>query len=101
MANLAELLAQREALDREIELAKKRGRADAIAQVRSLMSEHGLTAADLGLAGKPAAKGGAGRKAAIKYRDAATGDTWSGRGLQPKWLKAAIASGRRLEDFSV
>ena len=34
-----------------------------------------------------------------KYRNAATGETWSGRGLQPAWLKAAIAAGKRLEDF--
>lgn len=101
MATLSELLAQRESLDREIELAKKRGRADAIAQVRALMAEHGLTGADLGFGGKAGTRGGAGRKAPVKYRDAATGDTWSGRGLQPKWLKAALAAGRRLEDFAV
>ncbi|MDY0747338.1 ParB/RepB/Spo0J family partition protein [Paucibacter sp. R3-3] len=36
----------------------------------------------------------------VKYRNAATGETWSGRGLQPAWLKAAIAAGARLEDFT-
>jgi hypothetical protein len=36
-----------------------------------------------------------------KYRNAATGETWSGRGLQPKWLKAAISAGANLDDFSV
>lgn len=45
---------------------------------------------------KGAAGGG---KMPIKYRDPATGMTWSGRGLQPKWLKVAIAGGARLEDF--
>lgn len=43
-------------------------------------------------------KGGGG---AVKYRNSGTGDTWSGRGLQPKWLKAALAAGRTLADFEV
>lgn len=102
MATLQELLAQKEAIEREIELTKKRERADAIARVRSLMAEYGLTLADLG--GKaptttPKASGGA--KVAPKYRNAATGDTWSGRGLQPNWLKAALAAGRKLDEFKV
>jgi ParB/RepB/Spo0J family partition protein len=37
----------------------------------------------------------------VKYRDASTGDTWSGRGLQPKWLRTALAKGRTLSDFDV
>ena len=39
------------------------------------------------------------RKAAVKYRDA-SGNTWSGRGLQPRWLKEALAKGKSLSDFS-
>ncbi|TXC65968.1 H-NS histone family protein [Piscinibacter aquaticus] len=102
MATLQELLAQREAIEREIELTKKRERADAIARVRSLMAEYGLTLADLG--GKTTGSSGksAGTtKVPPKYRNAATGDTWSGRGLQPNWLKAALASGRKLDEFKV
>lgn len=38
-------------------------------------------------------------KVPVKYRDPATGMTWSGRGLQPRWLKAAIEGGARLDDF--
>lgn len=102
MATLQELLSQKEAIEREIELTKKRDRAEAIARVRSLMAEYGLTLADLG--GKaPTAprKATGGAKVPPKYRNAATGDTWSGRGLQPNWLKAALASGRKLDDFKV
>ena len=40
-------------------------------------------------------------KVAIKYRNASTAETWTGRGLQPKWLKAALASGAKIEDFLV
>ncbi len=38
---------------------------------------------------------------APKYRDSATGITWTGRGKQPKWLSAAISSGKTLEDFKI
>ena len=38
---------------------------------------------------------------APKYRDSATGTTWTGRGKQPKWLAAAIKSGKKLEDFKI
>ena len=38
---------------------------------------------------------------APKYRDAATGATWTGRGKQPKWLTAALKGGKKLEDFKV
>ncbi len=100
MATLQELLQQKEALEREIEATKKRERADAIAKVRSLMAEYGLTLADLGGRAAPAAKP-AGAKVAPKYRDAASGETWSGRGLQPNWLKAALAAGRRLDEFKL
>ncbi|RZI81081.1 MAG: ParB/RepB/Spo0J family partition protein [Rubrivivax sp.] len=43
----------------------------------------------------------AGRVAASapKYRNAATGETWTGRGLQPKWIQVALAAGKKLEDF--
>ncbi len=101
MATLQDLLAQREALEKEIESTKKHHRAEAIAKVRSLMAEYGLTTGDL--AGKASSKAAGGKtgKVAAKYRNAATGDTWSGRGLQPKWLKAALAAGRKIEDFSV
>lgn len=34
-----------------------------------------------------------------KYRDPASGQTWSGRGLKPKWLSVALASGKTLADF--
>lgn len=101
MATLKELIAQKEALEREIERTQTQARGDAIAKVRSLMDEYGLTLADLSTKGRAKKRGGKGMKVAAKYRNAATGDAWSGRGLQPKWLKAALATGRKLSDFAV
>ncbi|HEY1395705.1 ParB/RepB/Spo0J family partition protein [Roseateles sp.] len=49
----------------------------------------------------PASGKTAAKKSSVKYRKQDTGETWSGRGLQPAWLKAAISAGDRLEDFEV
>jgi DNA-binding protein H-NS len=106
MASLQDLLAQKQALEQKIIEVQREERASAVAKVRALMDEYGLSVADLigkgGAAPKAkAAKTGGTGKVAIKYRNAATGDTWTGRGLQPKWLKAALAAGRKLSDFQV
>ena len=98
MATLQELLAQRAALDAQIEQTKDSARADAVAKVKSLMAEYGLSMADLSMRTPKVAKVS---KVAVKYRNQATGETWSGRGLQPKWLKAAINGGASLADFHV
>jgi DNA-binding protein H-NS len=42
-----------------------------------------------------------GRKVAPKYRDAATGDTWAGRGARPRWLVARLKEGKKLQDFQI
>ena len=105
MATVAELLEQRAALEKQIAEAQREERAAAIAQVRALMQQHGLSAADLSTrASAPKSGGGkrgAGTPVAPKYRDSSTGKTWSGRGLKPNWLKNALANGRSLSDFAI
>ncbi len=101
--SLNDLLAQKAALDKQIAETQRAERAEAVAQVRALMGQYGLTLADIGSKGPAAPKraaGGSG-KVAAKYRNPATGDTWSGRGLKPKWLAAALAAGRTLADFAL
>ena len=98
--SLNELLAQKDALDRQIREAQSAAKVEAIAKVRQLMSEFGLTAVDLVASPKKlGAKLGA--KVAPKYRDPDSGQTWTGRGLKPKWLSAALAAGKTLDEFRV
>lgn len=99
MASLTELLAQRAALEQQIAQTQREERQKAIAQIRTLMTEYGLTATDLNA--RPAKQSSTGSKVAAKYRNKATGETWSGRGLQPRWLKAALTGGKKLSDFAV
>ncbi|HQY07866.1 MAG: H-NS histone family protein [Leptothrix sp. (in: Bacteria)] len=117
MATYQELIAQKAALDKqkadlEKQIAEtlKAERSGVINQIKTLMADHGITVADLAAnkpgrppksASAPAGAEGTTRKVAPKYRDPSTGDTWSGRGLKPKWLTAALEGGRKLEDFSV
>lgn len=116
--SLSDLLAQKAALEKQIADFQNEKRGEAIAKVRAIMAEYGLTAADI-VGGKAAKKSpapsapaaaaaaqakkskAAGKKVAAKYRNPATGDTWSGRGLKPKWLVAAMAGGKTLADFAI
>lgn len=102
MPTLQELLSQKAELEKKILETQRAERAEAVAKIKALMAEYGLTLADLSSRAPAAPKAAAGgRKAPVKYRNAATGDTWSGRGLQPKWLCAELAAGRKLADFAV
>ena len=98
---ISDLLAQRSTLERQIREAQLAAKAAAIADVRKLMADHGLTAADLTATGKSKTGMKAGSKVAAKYRDPVTGSTWTGRGLKPKWMVAAIEAGKSLNDFRI
>lgn len=104
MSTLSELLAQKAAIEKQIADTQREERGAAITKVKSLMTEYGLSLADLGtraMAAPASGNAGSGKKVAAKYRNSATGDTWSGRGLKPNWLKAALATGRNLADFTL
>ncbi|OYV00633.1 MAG: histone family protein nucleoid-structuring protein H-NS [Burkholderiales bacterium PBB5] len=103
-ASLQELLAQRAAIEKQIADAQREERGAAIAKIKALMAEFGLTAADITAKATSVKAPGTGKstgKVAPKYRNGATGETWTGRGLQPKWLKAALGAGAKLEDFAL
>lgn len=87
MSRLADLIAQKEALEKEIAETRQRERVDAIDKARALIAEYGLTSQDLfGGIGAKKSRPSTG-KVAAKYRDPATGAEWTGRGRAPKWLE--------------
>ena len=86
MSSYKELLKQREALEQKINEARRNELSEAVSQVRALVTEFGLTAQDVFPAGK-ARSARAGSKVAPKYRNPATGQTWTGRGKAPKWIQ--------------
>ncbi len=84
MQSLSELIAQREALDKQIQAARQLENADAIASIHKLIEQFGLTALDIFPSKKGSSK--AAKKVAPKFKNPATGDTWTGRGKPPKWI---------------
>lgn len=83
-----ELLQKREALELEIAQARQNEISSAVTRVRELVAEYGLTVQDVfpGRAAKVASSKPV-SKVAAKYRDPATGQTWTGRGKAPKWIE--------------
>lgn len=102
MATYKELLLQRAQLDREIEQSRQAELAEAIARVKQMIAEHGLTAADLGFKVAAGTMGAKTRTAvAVKFRGP-NGETWSGRGKAPNWLTSLETNqGRQRSEFLV
>ena len=105
MADLQQLIRQKADLERQIAQLNSKGRQDAIDEIRRIMTDNGLTSEDISAPARGRKAGtkldGTERKAvAAKYKDA-QGNQWTGRGLKPRWLTAALATGRKLEDFAV
>jgi DNA-binding protein H-NS len=87
---------------RQIDALRQTERQKAVDQIRELIREHGISVADLTKGTEPKRqKAKSTAKVAAKFRDPATGKEWSGRGLLPKWLAAAVAAGRDREEFRV
>ena len=82
MTTYQDLLQQKAALEAQIATAQAEAKAKAVTEARALIQEHGLTAADVFPApGKAKVSVGV-----AKYRDPATGATWTGRGKPPNWI---------------
>jgi DNA-binding protein H-NS len=86
--SLKDLLQQRDALEKAIAQARQNEISAAVTQVREIVAEYGLTVQDIfpGRASKAGSAKASGSKVAAKYRDSATGQTWTGRGKAPKWI---------------
>jgi DNA-binding protein H-NS len=69
---------------------------------RQLAAVGGYITSIGGKVGRGGGRGSAlkGKKVAPKYRGP-DGETWAGRGATPRWLKAAIKEGKKLESFLI
>jgi DNA-binding protein H-NS len=78
--------------------------AKVVDQKRSLESELSKLTRFEGGNGRSKFALGSGAKGPVapKYRNPENpGETWAGRGLKPRWLSAAIKSGKKQEDFLI
>jgi DNA-binding protein H-NS len=93
MASFKEIQAQIEKLQRQAAEQRENELAGAVEEIRKLMQEYGITIEDLQPARK---KNGVKKSGNVQFRNAETGDTWSGRGRMPNWL-----AGQNKEQFRV
>jgi len=119
MTNLIDIQSQIEKLQKQANDIKSKDFNATVKEILTKMQAFGITVKDLqspkaaksGKPGRPAkAKAGpskapkAVRKAsapvAAKFRGP-NGETWSGRGLTPKWLASLVAQGQSKESFAV
>lgn len=88
MAQLDDLIQQREALDQQINAMRQQARTEALTQIQSLIQQFELTPTDIfGGAKGSKSSATAGKKVAIKYLNKATGESWTGRGKPPRWIQ--------------
>lgn len=80
--------------------AEKRDRKEALKAAERAAAEFGFSLSDL--SDKGGKKGASGTVSAPKYADPndATA-TWTGKGRQPNWYRAAIAAGKSPEDLEI
>ena len=93
-------------VDRLMDLRKRIASAlstKVVEQRRTLESELAkLTRVQGGARSKAAFGWGARGQVAAKYRNPDNpAETWAGRGLKPRWLAAAIKSGKKIDDFLI
>ncbi|RLL72418.1 H-NS histone family protein [Paenirhodobacter hankyongi] len=95
---LAELKTLRTKVDRAIETYEDRKKREALAELEESARKMGYSLAELAelSSAKP-------RKAvAPKYANSENpAETWTGRGRKPKWVEAALAAGKSLEDLAI
>lgn len=103
LARKAELDKQAQALEKQLHDARREERQQVIAKVKALLIEHGLTVSDLGIRQPDGRSAKTARSTvAPKYRHPTSGQTWSGRGLRPRWLTEALqVPGSSLESFAI
>lgn len=103
MPTYQELRSQIEKLQTQAEEMRQKEIKDSIAEIRKKIGDLGLTAADLGLVKTRKARKVVVRKKSskAKYRDPASGATWTGRGRPPRWITDAEAKGKKRESFAV
>ena len=87
------LVQQREQIEAQIREIRATERSSILATVRDLIRLHDISANEV-FERKGATKPASRRKPAPKYRDPASGSTWTGRGRAPLWLDKS-----RVQDF--
>jgi DNA-binding protein H-NS len=118
LSNLIDIQSQIQKLQKQAADIKTREFDKTVEEIRSKMEAFGITAKDLQTV-KRGARGGKAKKAPVARKSSGkgaskaagstvaakyhgpNGETWTGRGLTPRWLKSLLEQGRTKEDFAI
>ena len=103
MSKYQELLSKIDTLKAQAEEERKKEIADVVANIKQKMAQYDLSPSDRGCSGAKAGKSSSKGKGSVapKYRDPATGKTWTGRGRAPKWISEAESRGVKRDTFLI
>lgn len=90
--SLEEIDKELDALQQERALALKNEAKEALVQVKQIIAKFGFTVDQVFRDTKVRAQ------AAAKFLNPETGETWSGRGREPKWIKGKDVEQFRIKD---
>lgn len=97
MSTYRDLMTQIAMLEAQRDELRADARIDALRQIRDLMAEFEIGVNEITASKTCSPKPGSGIRSPVpKYRDPATGATWSGRGRIPRWLV-----GKDLAEFAI
>lgn len=100
MDELQQIQQQIEELQKKAHAIQQQKKSEIIEEVKAKIKSYGLTARDLGLVEVASVQPVPLKKpVAIKYRH--NEDTWTGRGMKPKWVVKYLEGGGKLEDITV
>lgn len=118
MGNLIDIQSQIDKLQKQASEIRTREFDSTVQEIVAKMQAFGITTRDLDLGKRRGSKGknkgkaaGPGKRTAAASKNAGTpvppkfrgpqGETWSGRGLMPRWLTALVAQGQPKETFAI
>ena len=89
-------------LQRKMRTLHTRQRRPVINSIIKSMQEYGITPEEITQAFERRQKRGATTSSTpARFQNPETGETWTGRGKQPRWLVAELEKGAKLEDFLI
>jgi DNA-binding protein H-NS len=98
---LSELKGLQAEIEKEIKARQQHEVTKGRKQILAIAQGLGISVEELLANGGGKSKGN-GKKVQAQYRNPAdNGQTWTGRGRQPKWIAEGLSSGKSLDDFRI
>ena len=94
---MKELTQQRAEIDKQLAQVRE----EVISRVQGMIKQFSLTPEECGFKAKKSVDKDGRKKVTPKYRNKNGPETWSGRGVQPGWVRDWLAAGNKLEDLLI